>query len=62
MKTHANSVLAFTLHTSFDRKISQTYSEQIKTVQGAWNGGGNEGVGLAKIKDKIKACRAEPKA
>lgn len=62
MKTHANLVLALTLHTSFDRKISQTYSEQIKIVQGAWNGGGNEGVGLAKIKDKIKACRPEPKA
>ena len=62
MKTHANLVLALTLYTSFDRKISQTYSEQIKTVHGAWDGGGNEGVGLDKIKDKIKACGAEPKA
>lgn len=61
MKTHANSVLALTLYRSFDKKISQTYTEQIKTVLGAWNGGGNEGVGLAKIKDKIRACGAEQK-
>lgn len=57
MKTHANLVLALTLYTSFDRKISQTYSEQIKTVHGAWDGGGNEGVGLDKIKELYLSMR-----